>query len=107
MGRNYTSVQRIYLFGILHNYLHKGRLFPGMRRNGLQFMLIPNADVIWQFLFPKRSHSYCVTSVKTNENLMDRDIGKETKSVLLRRFERDGVQDFSDEVWLQKIFEGF
>ena len=28
------------------------------------------------------------------------------KSVLLRRFERDGVQDFNDEVWLQKIFEG-
>ena len=28
------------------------------------------------------------------------------KSVLLRKFERDGVQDFNDEVWLQKIFEG-
>ena len=28
------------------------------------------------------------------------------QSVLLRKFERDGVQDFSDEVWLQKIFEG-
>ena len=28
------------------------------------------------------------------------------KSVLLRGFVRDGVQDFSDEVWLQKIFEG-
>ena len=41
-------------------------------------MLIPNVEVIWQFLFPKRSHPYCVTSVKTNENLMDRDIGKET-----------------------------
>ena len=28
------------------------------------------------------------------------------KSVMLRKFERDGVQDFNDEVWLQKIFEG-
>ena len=28
------------------------------------------------------------------------------KSILLTRFERDGVQDFSVEVWLQKIFEG-
>ena len=28
------------------------------------------------------------------------------KSALLRKFERDGVQDFNDEVWLQKIFEG-
>ena len=28
------------------------------------------------------------------------------ESVLLRKFERDGVQDFNDEVWLEKIFEG-
>ena len=28
------------------------------------------------------------------------------KSVLLKKFVRGGVQDFSDEVWLQKIFEG-
>ena len=28
------------------------------------------------------------------------------ESVLLRKFERDGVQDVNDEVWLQKIFEG-
>ena len=28
------------------------------------------------------------------------------KSVLLRKFERDGVRDFHDEVCLQKIFEG-
>ena len=28
------------------------------------------------------------------------------KSVLLRKFERDGFQDFNDEVWLQRIFEG-
>ena len=28
------------------------------------------------------------------------------KSVLLRKFARDGGRDFSDEVWLQKIFEG-
>ena len=28
------------------------------------------------------------------------------KSVMLRKFERDGVQDFNDEVWSQKIFEG-
>ena len=28
------------------------------------------------------------------------------KTVLLRKLERDGVQDFSYEVWLQKIFEG-
>ena len=28
------------------------------------------------------------------------------KSVLLRKCERNGVQDFNDEVWLLKIFEG-
>ena len=28
------------------------------------------------------------------------------QSVLLRKFERDGVQDFHDELWSQKIFEG-
>ena len=28
------------------------------------------------------------------------------KSVFLRKFARDGARDFSDEVWLQKIFEG-
>ena len=28
------------------------------------------------------------------------------KYVLLRKFERDEVQDFTDEVWLHKIFEG-
>ena len=28
------------------------------------------------------------------------------KSVLLGKFARDGARDFSDEVWLQKIFEG-
>ena len=28
------------------------------------------------------------------------------ESVLLRKLERDGVQDFSDEVWLQQLFEG-
>ena len=58
-------------------------------------MLIPSVEVIWQSCFTKLSHPYCVTSIKTNESLMDRDI-----------VERDGVQDFSDEVWLQKIFEG-
>ena len=28
------------------------------------------------------------------------------KSFLLRKFDRDGVRDFNDEMWLQKIFEG-
>ena len=28
------------------------------------------------------------------------------KSVLLGKFARDGARDFSDEVWLQTIFEG-
>ena len=69
-------------------------------------MLIPYAEVIWQSSFPKLSHPYCVTSIKTNKSLTDRDIGEGIKSVLLKRFKRDGVQDFSDEVWLQRILEG-
>ena len=28
------------------------------------------------------------------------------KSVLLRKFDLDGVRDINDEMWLQKIFEG-
>ena len=36
-----------------------------------------------------------------DERESDRDIGRQTKSMLLR-FERDGVQDFNDEVWLQR-----
>ena len=54
----------------------KGNLFPGMRRSGLPFILILNVEVFWQSLFPELSHPYTVTSIKTHEGLMDRDIGE-------------------------------
>ena len=55
----------------------QGRPFTGMRRSGLLFLLIPNAEVIWHSLFPRLSQPCYVTSIKTNENLMDPDIGKQ------------------------------
>ena len=46
-----------------------------MRKSGLQFMLIQDVDVTWQFLFPKQSRPCYVISIKTNESLVVRDIG--------------------------------
>ena len=60
-------------------------------------MLIPNVEVIWQFLFPKRSHPYCVTSINTNENLMDRDIGKE-----LNQYCSEGLNGMESKISLTK-----
>ena len=60
-------------------------------------MLIPNVEVIWQFLFPKRSHPYCVTSINTNENLMDRDIGKE-----LNQYCSEGLNGMESKISVTK-----
>ena len=57
--------------------LTQGRSFPVVRRNGLLFMLIPNVETIWQSSFRKLSHPCCVTSIKTNETVVDRYSGKE------------------------------
>ena len=46
-----------------------------MRKSGLQFMLIQDVDVTWQFLFPKQSRPCYDKSIKTNESLVVRDIG--------------------------------
>ena len=47
-----------------------------VRRSRPLFMLIQDVEVIWQCLFPKLSQPCYVTSIKTNESLMDRDIVK-------------------------------
>ena len=54
------------------------RLVPNqrVRRSRPLFMLIQDVEVIWQCLFPKLSQPCYVTSIKTNESLMDRDIVK-------------------------------
>ena len=49
-------------------------------------------DKSWQCQSPRQLQKYVVTWTKKNENLMVRDI--------------DGARNFSDEAWLQKIFEG-
>ena len=69
-------------------------------------MLIPSVEVIWQCRSPKLSLTM-LRHFDQDERESDGSRHREAiKSVLLRRFERNGVQDFSDEVWLQKIFEG-
>ena len=47
-----------------------------VRRSRPLFMLIQDVEVIWQCLFPKLSQPCYVTSIKTNESVVDRDIVK-------------------------------
>ena len=55
---------------------------------------------------PKQPRPRYVISIKTNESLMVRDIWDSINSVLVRKFAGEGARHFSDETWLQKIFEG-
>ena len=53
----------------------QGKSFARVRKSGLLFMLIQEVEVIWQYSSPKQSRPCHVTSIKTKERLMDRDIG--------------------------------
>ena len=70
-----------------------------MRRNGLLFIRMPNVEVILAV-----SISKTITSILRHFDQDERESEgsrhwEGIKSVLLRRFERDGIQDFSDEVF--------
>ena len=69
-------------------------------------MRLPSVEVSWQSLFPKPSQS-CLRHFDQEERESDGSRHWEAiKSVLLGKFVRDESQDFSDEVWLQRIFKG-
>ena len=81
--------------------------------------IIPRNEKEWITIHanPKRASDLAIFISKTVTSILrhfDQDERESersrhwegVKSVLLRKFQRDGVQNFSDEVWLQKIFEG-
>ena len=82
--------------------LYMRKIIHTNEKSGLLFMLIQEMEVIWQCLLPKPSRKCYVISTKTHDRLMVQDFN----SVSVRKFAYEGARDFSDEAWLQKIFEG-
>ena len=69
-------------------------------------MVIQDMEAVWQCRFPKQSQRCHVISIKTKDRLMVQDIGIHSNQCWWKKCAYVVARDFSDEVWLQKIFEG-
>ena len=69
-------------------------------------MVIQDMEAVWQCRFPKQPQRCHVISIKTKDRLMVQDIVIHSNQCWWRKCAYVVARDFSDEVWLQKIFEG-
>ena len=84
----------------------QGRQFPGTRSSVLLFMLLPSVDVIKEIFISKNVTTmlrHCDQDERESDGSKHWEV---VKSVFLRKFDRDGVRDFNDEMWLPQIFAG-